>query len=93
MSIGYLLIGLVYDKVHDYVSGLAGADRLLDMISESREGQEIRASQGALLYPEVWYTLKAVDQELTSIVLHTFKSSNRSQSWGSPSGRIQRIAV
>ncbi|KAI9782948.1 MAG: exosome catalytic subunit dis3 [Geoglossum umbratile] len=44
--------GLEACSLHDYVSGLADADRLLDMINESREGQEARSSQGALLYPE-----------------------------------------
>jgi hypothetical protein len=71
-----MLIGLVYGLVRDYVSGLANADQLLDMISESQEGQGVRAPQGALLYPEVWYTSQATDQELTSIVLHTFKTFN-----------------
>jgi exosome complex exonuclease DIS3/RRP44 len=42
--------------VHDYVSGLADAGRLLDMINESREGQDAGTSHGALLYSEVWYT-------------------------------------
>ena len=89
----HLLTSLVYDIVHDYVAGLADADRLLDMINDSREGQEARAPQGALLYPEVWYASQAVDQELTSVVLHAIKNVNRSQSWDSSPGFVQRITV
>ncbi|KAH0545022.1 hypothetical protein FGG08_000948 [Glutinoglossum americanum] len=47
-------------SLHDYVSGLADADLLLDMINELREGQDARASHGALLYPEYFTKSKMI---------------------------------
>lgn len=39
-------------SLDEYVSGLDDANRLLDMISASREGQEARSAKVELLYPE-----------------------------------------
>ncbi|KAI9819869.1 MAG: exosome catalytic subunit dis3 [Pycnora praestabilis] len=42
-------------SLSDYVSGLEDANRLLDMISTARQGQDERASKAELLYPEYFF--------------------------------------
>lgn len=44
--------GLLALNLHDYVSGLPDADRLLDMVASGREGRASRDSKAKLLYPE-----------------------------------------
>ncbi|KAK3698446.1 exosome catalytic subunit dis3, partial [Vermiconidia calcicola] len=44
--------GLLALNLHDYVSGLPDADRLLDMVASGREGRASRDSKAELLYPE-----------------------------------------
>lgn len=50
--------GVTAVSLVDYVSGLENADRLLDMISEARQGQETRPQPGELIYPEYYSTSK-----------------------------------
>ena len=53
----------------DYVSGLEDADRLLDMISQSREAQDTRGPQGELFYPE-YFSLSKMMTGLKAGTLH-----------------------
>ncbi len=54
----------------DYVSGLEDADRLLDMISESRQGQEARLQPGELVYPEYYSTSKTLTGIKAGVLHH-----------------------
>lgn len=47
-------------SLKEYVSGLDDANRLLDMISASREGQEARSAKVELLYPEYFSLSKMI---------------------------------
>ncbi|KAI9862526.1 MAG: exosome catalytic subunit dis3 [Trichoglossum hirsutum] len=47
-------------SLHDYVSGLPEADRLLDMINGSREGHDSRTAHGTLFYPEYFTKSKMI---------------------------------
>jgi len=53
----------------DYVSGLDDADRLLDMIDASRQGQEARGSAAEQIYPD-YYTLSKMRTGITAGTLH-----------------------
>lgn len=55
--------------LEEYVSGLENAERLLDMISESRQGQLSRVSQGELFYPE-YYTMSKMMTGVKDSTLH-----------------------
>jgi exosome complex exonuclease DIS3/RRP44 len=61
--------GVIALSLTDYVSGLEDADRLVDMISETRQTQESRAPQGELLYPE-YYTVSKMMTGLKAETLH-----------------------
>ncbi|EAW10653.1 exosome catalytic subunit DIS3 [Aspergillus clavatus NRRL 1] len=53
----------------DYVSGLEESDRLLDMISESREAREAKGARGELFYPE-YYSMSKLMTGLRAGTLH-----------------------
>lgn len=53
----------------DYVSGLDDADRFLDMIDASRQGQEARGSAAEQIYPD-YYTLSKMRTGITAGTLH-----------------------
>ena len=53
----------------EYVSGLEDADRMLDMISETRQSQESKVPQGELLYPE-YYTMSKIMTGIKAETLH-----------------------
>jgi exosome complex exonuclease DIS3/RRP44 len=61
--------GITAVTLGDYVSGLEDADRLLDMISEARPGQEARSQSGELFYPE-YYSTSKIMTGLKGGVLH-----------------------
>ena len=61
--------GVTAMSLTDYVSGLEDADRLLDMVSETRQSQESRAPQGELLYPE-YYTMSKMMTGIKAETLH-----------------------
>ncbi len=61
--------GVTANSLRDYVTGLENADRLLDMISEARQGQEARLQLGELIYPEYYSTSKILTG-LKAGVLH-----------------------
>jgi exosome complex exonuclease DIS3/RRP44 len=61
--------GITAVTLGDYVSGLEDADRLLDMISEARPGQEARSQSGELFYPE-YYSTSKIMTGLKAGVLH-----------------------
>jgi exosome complex exonuclease DIS3/RRP44 len=44
--------GIAASNIHNYVSGLPDADRLLDMVASSREGRIAREGKSELFYPE-----------------------------------------
>ena len=44
--------GLIGSNLHDYVSGLPDADRLLDMVAAGRESRVVKSGKVELLYPE-----------------------------------------
>jgi exosome complex exonuclease DIS3/RRP44 len=56
-------------SLSDYVSGLDDADRLLDMIDASRQGQETRGSAAEQIYP-YYYTLSKMMTGITAGTLH-----------------------
>jgi len=56
-------------SLSDYVSGLDDADRLLDMIDASRQGQETRGSAAERIYPD-YYTLSKMMTGITAGTLH-----------------------
>ena len=53
----------------DYVSGLEDANRLLDMISASRQGQESRSTAGEQLYPD-YFSLSKMMTGIRAGTLH-----------------------
>lgn len=53
----------------EYVSGLEDADRLLDMISEARQGQEARPQPGELIYPD-YYSASKIMTGIKAGILH-----------------------
>ncbi|KAG7006686.1 exosome complex exonuclease dis3 [Physcia stellaris] len=53
----------------DYVSGLEDADRLLDMINVSRQGQEARSTASEQIYPE-YFTLSKMMTGVKAGTLH-----------------------
>lgn len=53
----------------DYVSGLEDADRLLDMINTSRQGQEARGTASEMIYPE-YFTLSKMMTGIRAGTLH-----------------------
>lgn len=61
--------GITAVTLGDYVSGLEDADRLLDMISDARPGQEARSQSGELFYPE-YYSTSKIMTGLKAGVLH-----------------------
>jgi exosome complex exonuclease DIS3/RRP44 len=61
--------GITALSLTEYVSGLEDADRLLDMISETRQSQESRVPHGELLYPE-YYTMSKMMTALKNETLH-----------------------
>ena len=61
--------GVTAMTLADYVSGLDDADRLLDMISEARQGQEARPKPGELVYPE-YYSASKIMTGIQAGVLH-----------------------
>ncbi len=56
-------------SLSDYVSGHDDADRLLDMIDASRQGQETRGSAAEQIYPD-YYTLSKMMTGVTAGTLH-----------------------
>ena len=56
-------------SLSDYVSGLEDADRLLDMISVSRQGQEARSGAAEMLYPE-YFSLSKMMTGIRASTLH-----------------------
>lgn len=56
-------------SLKEYVSGLDDANRLLDMISASREGQEARSAKVQLLYPE-YFSLSKMMTGIKAGTLH-----------------------
>lgn len=56
-------------SLEEYVSGLDDANRLLDMISASREGQEARSAKVELLYPE-YFSLSKMMTGIKAGTLH-----------------------
>lgn len=56
-------------SLSDYVSGLEDADRLLDMISMSRQGQETRSGAAELLYPD-YFSLSKMMTGIKAAILH-----------------------
>ncbi|EXJ96494.1 hypothetical protein A1O1_01620 [Capronia coronata CBS 617.96] len=56
-------------SLREYVEGLDDADRLLDMVSQSAEGQESRALQGELFYPE-YYSMSRMMTGIKAGTLH-----------------------
>ena len=56
-------------SLSDYVSGLDDADRLLDMISVSRQGQEARSGAAELLYPD-YFSLSKMMTGIRAGTLH-----------------------
>ncbi|KAI9371447.1 hypothetical protein BJX61DRAFT_543636 [Aspergillus egyptiacus] len=56
-------------SLEDYVSGLEDADRLLDMINESREAREAKEARGELFYPE-YYSMSKMMTGLRAGNLH-----------------------
>lgn len=56
-------------SLEEYVSGLDDANRLLDMISASREGQEARSAKVELLYP-VYFSLSKMMTGIKAGTLH-----------------------
>lgn len=56
-------------SLSDYVSGLDDADRLLDMIDASRQGQEARGSTAEQIYPN-YYTLSKMVTGIRAGTLH-----------------------
>jgi exosome complex exonuclease DIS3/RRP44 len=61
--------GITATSLADYVSGLENADRLLDMISEARQGQEARSQPGELIYPE-YYSTSRIMTGVRAGILH-----------------------
>ncbi|RLM00475.1 hypothetical protein CFD26_107675 [Aspergillus turcosus] len=61
--------GVTALSLSDYVSGLEDADRLLDMISESREAREAKGARGELFYPE-YYSMSKIMTGLRAGTLH-----------------------
>ncbi|KKK14259.1 hypothetical protein P175DRAFT_0560250 [Aspergillus ochraceoroseus IBT 24754] len=53
----------------DYVAGLEDSDRLLDMITESREARETKGARGELFYPE-YYSMSKLMTGLRAGNLH-----------------------
>lgn len=56
-------------SLKEYVSGLDDANRLLDMISASREGQEVRSGKVELIYPE-YFSLSKMMTGIKAGTLH-----------------------
>lgn len=56
-------------SLEEYVSGLDDANRLLDMINASREGQEARSAKVELLYP-VYFSLSKMMTGIKAGTLH-----------------------
>lgn len=56
-------------SLSNYVSGLDDADRLLDMIDASRQGQEARGSTAEQIYP-IYYTLSKMMTGIRAGTLH-----------------------
>ena len=56
-------------SLSDYVSGLDDADRLLDMINDSRQGQEARGSTAEQIYPD-YFTLSKMMTGIRAGTLH-----------------------
>ncbi|KAL4743691.1 hypothetical protein BDV11DRAFT_178066 [Aspergillus similis] len=56
-------------SLENYVSGLEDADRLLDMINESREAREAKEARGELFYPE-YYSMSKIMTGLRAGNLH-----------------------
>jgi len=56
-------------SLSDYVSGLDDADRLLDMIDASRQGQDTRGSAAERIYPN-YYTLSKMMTGIKAGTLH-----------------------
>ncbi|KAL4759089.1 exosome catalytic subunit DIS3 [Aspergillus foveolatus] len=56
-------------SLENYVSGLEDADRLLDMINESREAREAKEARGELYYPE-YYSMSKIMTGLRAGNLH-----------------------
>ena len=56
-------------SLSDYVSGLEDADRLLDMISASRQGQESRSTAAQQLYPD-YFSLSKMMTGVRAGTLH-----------------------
>ena len=56
-------------SLKDYVSGLDDANRVLDLISASREGQEARSGKVELLYPE-YFSLSKMMTGIKAGTLH-----------------------
>ncbi|KZF22237.1 RNB-domain-containing protein [Xylona heveae TC161] len=61
--------GVTASSLSDYVSGLEDADRLLDMIAAAREGQDARAANAEMLYPE-YYSLSKIMTGIKAGTLH-----------------------
>ncbi|KAK5204607.1 exosome catalytic subunit dis3 [Exophiala xenobiotica] len=60
---------LVALSLREYVEGLEDADRLLDMVSQGADGQEVRAAQGELFYPE-YYSMSRMTTGIKAGTLH-----------------------
>src|SRR5271154_1134810 len=56
-------------SLEEYVSGLEDAERLLDMISDAREGQDARTTRDASVYPE-YYTMSRMATGLKAGTMH-----------------------
>ncbi|KAL2865483.1 exosome catalytic subunit DIS3 [Aspergillus lucknowensis] len=56
-------------SLENYVSGLEDADRLLDMINESKEAREAKEARGELFYPE-YYSMSKMMTGLRAGNLH-----------------------
>ncbi|XHG01346.1 hypothetical protein AWENTII_004733 [Aspergillus wentii] len=56
-------------SLSDYVSGLEDADKLLDMINESREAKDVKGARGELFYPE-YYAMSKLMTGLRAGTLH-----------------------
>jgi len=56
-------------SLSEYVAGLEDADRLMDMINASRQGQDSRAAKDALIYPE-YFSLSKMMTGVKAGTLH-----------------------
>ncbi|OAL21888.1 hypothetical protein AYO20_11289 [Fonsecaea nubica] len=60
---------LIALSLREYVEGLDDADRLLDMVSQGADAQEVRAAQGQLFYPE-YYSMSRTMTGIKAGTLH-----------------------